>query len=141
MRKRAFSLIPVAALFLSLATSAADPLHFEGRFEFRTDAESLDVVGRQVCFFPDQNTARIAPRGADDRRMVWFCFKNTDAAFAALKIPRATKDGCGFQGAAAVEVVGYVADRQEGDGNDTAELVRASKVSDLAPIACNAGHG
>lgn len=61
-------------------------LRLEGRFEFRTDEESKDVLGDQVCFFPDHLTARLVPREKSDRRLVWFCFANTADAKRMLNI-------------------------------------------------------
>lgn len=112
-------------------------LRLEGRFEFRTDEESKDVLGDQVCFFPDHLTARLVPREKSDRRLVWFCFANTADAKRMLNISSSLPSkNCGYAGNATVAVTGYKVYRGEGDGNDVAVLENVMSLSKSESIKC-----
>jgi len=112
-------------------------LRLEGRFEFRTDEESKDVLGDQVCFFPDHLTARLVPREKSDRRLVWFCFANTADAKRMLNISSSLPSkNCGYAGNATVAVTGYKVYLGEGDGNDVAVLVNVTSLSKSESIKC-----
>ena len=127
----------LAALgLLSLASLAAsDPVELSGRYEYRTDAESLNIIGDAVCFFPDPASISKVPRSPPPKRTLWFCFSATPHALAALAIP-ATPSRCGYTGAGRVIVRNYKPYLGEGDGHDVADLVRViSSVPATALVA------
>lgn len=129
-----------ASFILSIgAAFAATPqeLRLEGRFEYRTDQESKDVIGDQVCFFPGSATASLVPREKADRRLVWFCFANTRDAKRMLQIPSSLPaHSCGYAGNAVVTVTSYKVYRGEGDDNDVALLKHVASVSRGDLIKC-----
>jgi hypothetical protein len=90
--------------FLSVVSLAATgPVELSGRYEYRTDAESLNIVGDAVCFFPDSASIARVPRPQLIKRTLWFCFSATPQARAALGIEEAPSP-CGITGAARVIV-------------------------------------
>lgn len=111
---------------------------FSGRYEYRTDEESLDIIGRQVCFFPSEPSARQVPRSAGDKRLPWFCFSNSEAAAKMLGFSlKALAKGCGIRGDATVTVRDYVPYTKEGDGNDIATLRAVVQKSNPEPLPCS----
>lgn len=119
----------------------AQELRLEGRFEYRIDEESRDVLGDQVCFFPDSLTARQLPREKSDRRLAWFCFTDTSDAKRKLNIPRSTPAmSCGYSGNAVITVTDYKVYRGEGDGNDVALLKKVVSASISEAIKCTQWH-
>jgi hypothetical protein len=138
MHKRPFVSLALALMLLCISTvSTAEVIQFSGHFELRTDEISRDILGNQICFYPTPETARRAPRDKNDKRLVWFCFSNTETAMNVLGIAGTKQnDGCGFKGAAEVSVSKYVVLRGEGDDNDRAELVNAKEISTPAVIPC-----
>lgn len=109
-----------------------------GRYEYRTDAHSLEQIGDLACFYPSKKTAHLLPRSSTDGRLPWFCFTNTDFAAEALGIKtNNTESGCGVTGPAIVEVQGYQVYSGEGDGFDTAYLTKAIRLSTLKALSCN----
>jgi hypothetical protein len=122
---------------VSTASAAGAPLTFEGRYEFRTDDESLDVLGNQVCFFPAERTSATVPRPAGDKRLPWFCFANSKSAahMFGFKLAKHAK-GCGVFGNALVSVSNYKRYAGEGDGNDIATLMTVSSTSPPKPLPC-----
>lgn len=132
----------VAAMILGLScahvSATETPLTFSGRYEYRTDQESLEILGKQVCFFPSQPTARAVPRPAGDKRLPWFCFSNFASATDALGFDLNTPaKGCGVRGTATVSVSSYVRYAGEGDGNDVALLNAVLKKSNPVSIQCS----
>lgn len=129
-----------ALLILSIGIAnsvVAQELRLEGRFEHRTDEESRDMFGDQVCFFPDRLTAGQLPRETVDRPLAWFCFTNTVEAERKLRIPApASAKSCGYAGTAVVTVNGYQVYRGEGDGNDLAVLRSVASVCKGETIRC-----
>jgi hypothetical protein len=111
---------------------------FSGHYEYRTDEESLDIIGRQVCFFPSEPSARQVPRFAGDKRHPWFCFSNSEAAAKMLGFRlKAPAKGCGIRGDATVTVSDYVLYTKEGDGNDAATLRAVVQKSIPEPMPCS----
>lgn len=129
-----------ASLILSIGVAfaaTAQELRLDGRFEYRIDQESQDVIGDQVCFFPSSATASLVPREKVDRRLVWFCFANTRDAKRMLQIPSSLPiHSCGYAGNAVVTVTNYKVYRGEGDDNDVALLKNAVSVSRGELIKC-----
>jgi len=129
-----------ASLILSvgfLNSVSAQELRLDGRFEYRTDEESRDVLGDQVCFFPDSLTARLLPREKSDRRLAWFCFSNAADAKRMLNVPSSKPArSCGYAGKAVVTVTDYKVYRGEGDGNDVALLKSVGSASKSETIKC-----
>lgn len=125
-------------LMLGLVNSVfAQELRLEGRFEYRTDEESRDVLGDQVCFFPNSLTARQLPREKSDRRLVWFCFTDTFDTKLKLNIPRSKPaKSCGYSGKAVVSITDYKVYRGEGDGNDIALLKSVVSASASEMMKC-----
>ena len=63
--------VVVVLLALALATGVSmtslagpDSVELSGRYEYRTDAESLNIIGDAVCFFPDTASTERVPRAA-----------------------------------------------------------------------------
>lgn len=141
-REKKARTMPRFIIFLVLSIGAATPvlaqeLRLEGRFEYRTDEESRDVLGDQVCFFPDRSTAGLVPRDKSDRRLVWFCFSSTSDAKRMLQIPSLLPaKSCGYAGNAAITVADYRLYRGEGDGNDVALLKKVAWVSQGVSVKC-----
>jgi len=109
-----------------------------GRFEYRTDPESIDVIGRQVCFFPSEPSVRRVPRPAGDKRLPWFCFSNSKAAAKMLGFRlKAPPKSCGIRGNATVTVSNYVLYTKEGDGNDIATLKSVVRKARSEQLSCN----
>ena len=128
----------IPSLFFCTAASAADvPLTFEGRFEFRTDQESLEIIGKQVCFYPAPPTSKSVPRPVGDKRPPWFCFSNSAVAASKLGFKMKTRhSSCGIKGTATLVVVDYNRYKGEGDGNDVAELKAVSSKSRPELLSC-----
>ena len=120
------------------AHAASEESTFFGRYEYRTDELSLDIIGKQVCFYPSGPSASLVPRPAGDRRLPWFCFSNSDAAAKILgfRLTGPTK-GCGIRGSATLTVSDYFLYTKEGDGNDIATLktVRRKSRPELLPCS------
>jgi hypothetical protein len=131
--------VAVLGLLSGLSWAAADPVALTGRYEYRTDAESLNIIGDAVCFFPDAASIASVPRPRLTNRTLWFCFSATDAARAALAIPKAPSP-CGYTGIGKVIVSNYQPYLGEGDGHDVAQLVRVVSSEPPSMIAC-AGDG
>lgn len=131
-----------AAFFLSLLLLAGEciaqsNLTLSGRFEHRTDPESLDMYQNLVCFYPSPESAKLLPRPENDGRLAWFCFKNDEASKTLLGIPqKEVKNSCGYEGEAIVQVEKYAAYLGEGDGFDVALLQSASNISELKSLPC-----
>ncbi len=133
-----FPLLLFALGLLSVVSLAAnDPVEVSGRYEYRTDAESLNIVGDAVCFFPDSTSIKRVPRPSLTGRTLWFCFSSTSHAHAVLGIPEAPSP-CGYTGAGKVIVSNYKPYLGEGDGHDVADLVRVISSEPPKKIRCKA---
>ncbi len=122
--------VVVVLLALALATGVSmtslagpDSVELSGQYEYRTDAESLNIIGDAVCFFPDPASIERVPRARPLGRTLWFCFSGTPRARAALAIPDAPSP-CGYRGNGKVIVSNYKPYLGEGDGHDVADLER-----------------
>ena len=61
--------IASTTLLCAAALSAAEKaISFEGRYEYRADSESLEMLGEQVCFFPSKLSSQNVPRPTGDCR-------------------------------------------------------------------------
>ena len=119
--------------------AAAASLTVEGRFERLTDAESMEMLGGAVCFYPSEQSSKLLPRPASDLRLPWFCFTNTRQAMRLLAVPPSASKGiaCGHRGNATLRVADYVVYRLEGSGFDTARLLAVHRKSAVEPIPCD----
>lgn len=133
-----WSVLSALLLFSSLGTNAtATEITLSGRYEYRTDEESLDIVGRQVCFFPSASSAGKVPRPASDKRISWFCFSNSETAARMLGFSlKAPAKACGIRGQAMVTVSDYILYTKEGDGNDVATLRTVVQQSAPETLPC-----
>lgn len=79
----------VSFVFLSLSGEclAESSLEFTGRYEYRTDSESLELLGDFVCFYPSPESSKHLLRSKSDKRLAWFCFKNEQQSKKLLGIP------------------------------------------------------
>ncbi len=135
------SKLPVQTASLLLAIlgthAAAGETAFSGRYEYRTDQMSLDIIGKQVCFFPSEPSARLVPRPPGDKRLPWFCFSNSPAAAKMLGFRlTAPVNACGISGSATLTVSNYVVYTKEGDGNDIATLKVVQRKTKPEPLPC-----
>ena len=120
------------------AHAASAEMTFSGRYEFRTDQESLDMLGKQVCFFPSGSSARQVPRPVGDKRLPWFCFSDSEAAARMLGFRLTTPaQGCGVGGRATVTVSSYVLYTKEGDGNDMADIKAVIRKTGPESLPCS----
>jgi hypothetical protein len=130
----------LAALsYISLAGPclAASALSVDGRYEYRTDPQSVEMLGSLVCFFPSPASATALPRAPSDKRLAWFCFRNEAQSKSLLKIPGAALPKyCGYSGVAAVTIDGHIPFLAEGGGFDTAVLVSVQSNSAPVPLKC-----
>jgi hypothetical protein len=121
--------------FIGTVAASAD-VTVEGRFEQRTDRESIEILGGAVCFYPNEKSAGLFTRRPYDLRLPWFCFTNTARA-KQLLVKSSTEDNaaaCGVTGSATVRVANYAAYSGQGSGFDTALLqavVRSTKARAL----------
>lgn len=124
----------LAWVFLSGSVIAATTL--QGKYEYRTDAESQDMQGRLICFFPE---ARFSPPFSQQKenKTYWFCFANTKKAARLLAIDLNTKQPCGLQGQATVRVDHYQLAKSDTDNNDSATLKQVLKKTKSHPITCS----
>lgn len=134
-----FSVLTASILLASTGVHAAvEEAILSGRYEFRADQPSLEIVGKQVCFFPSGPSARLVPRPAGDSRLPWFCFSNSPATAEMLGFSlTAPTKGCGLRGVATVTVSDYVRYTKEGDGNDVATLKVVQRKSTPEPLPCS----
>jgi hypothetical protein len=127
----------VVLTFYSNFVSAADQLTFDGSYEYRSDQESLEIIGKQVCFYPSQPTSTLIPRSSGDQRLAWFCFSNSQKAANMLGFSLSKQSkACGIRGTAKVTVVEYKRYTGEGDGNDVATLKVVLEKSPPQALPC-----
>jgi hypothetical protein len=111
---------------------------FEGRYEFRTDAESLEIIGEQICFFPTKPSSKNVPRAKGVRRLPWFCFTNSSEAAHLLGVALNDRSNeCGFKGSAKINVSSYKRYIGDGGGNDVAILDAVLFVSKPENLTCS----
>ena len=109
-----------------------------GKVERRTDDDSIEMLGDQLCMFPDKISAKVIPREPDDSRIPWFCFSNRIAAMKQLQVPsQKPKGSCGFHLEATIQVTDYVVNRAESEVFDTARLVRVVSRGTTRNLSCN----
>lgn len=130
--------IATFTLMVSLNVSAADKnLTLSGEYSYFTDEMSLEMMGQNICMYPDATTAKLVPRKKGDARDVWFCFTDFEQARAALEIPEATPaNSCGFKGNLTVEVKDYKVNEAENDDFDVATLVKVISHEKPSTIEC-----
>lgn len=109
-----------------------------GTIERRTDSDSTEMIGDQVCLIPKGASAKVIPRESGDSRDPWFCFSNRISAMKKLHMPnKKPKGACGYRLEATVQVTDYVADRTESTVFDTARLVQVVAQSAIRNLPCN----
>lgn len=118
---------------------AENTMMVKGKYELRTDAESLEIIGDFVCFYPDSSSAKLLPRSAKDVRIPWFCFNNSTEAKKLLGISLTEdKSSCGVSGSALVKVKDYRVALGEGEQFDTATLLLVKDSFNQKPTQCQA---
>jgi hypothetical protein len=53
--------LTILTMVLGMAACSKE-ISFSGSFEYRTDQQSLEMLGHKVCFYPTDQTAARAPR-------------------------------------------------------------------------------
>jgi hypothetical protein len=110
-----------------------------GKAERRTDEDSLSVLGEQICFIPDEESAAtLPPLQPGDERTRWFCFDNFRTAERKLGLSVAAESPeCGLRAIATITVSDYyVLGDDDGGQTDLATLVDVSERSSPVPIPC-----
>jgi uncharacterized protein YecT (DUF1311 family) len=121
----------------SCIASAESAINLSGKYELRTDADSMDIIGDFVCFYPDAASAKLLPRPVKDTRIPWLCFNNSVEAKKLLNIPaKQAKSSCGSFGEALVKVHNYKVAGEEGEQFDTATLVLVKNNRNKKTISC-----
>lgn len=121
--KRHFTTALLASLFIAGPALAGQSLTLDGRYEYRTDEASVEMLGTLVCFYPAGSSTKLLPRPKTDKRLAWFCFRNAAESKRLLGIPSHTGHvGCGYSGEARVTIDEYRVYLGEGDDFDTARL-------------------
>jgi uncharacterized protein YecT (DUF1311 family) len=116
---------------------AENTMMLKGKYELRADAESLEMIGDFVCFYPDSSSAKLLPRSAKDVRIPWFCFNSSIEAKKLLGISLTEdKTSCGVSGSAVVKVKDYKVALEEGEQFDTATLILAKDNVNQKTISC-----
>lgn len=130
--------IAIFTLIASLNVAAAGKsLTLSGEYTYYTDEMSLEMMGQNICMFPDANTAKLVLRPKGDARDVWFCFTDFGQARVALDIPEAAPEkGCGFKGNITAEVKDYSVNQAENDDFDVATLVKVISHEKPVVIEC-----
>lgn len=130
--------IAIFTLIASLNVAAAGKnLTLSGEYTYYTDEMSLEMMGQNICMYPDASTAKLVPRKKGDARDVWFCFTDFEQARAALDIPETVPEkSCGFKGNITVEVKDYNVNQAENDDFDVATLVKVISHEKPAVIEC-----
>lgn len=117
-------------LFIVSNVAQADLL-LNGRYEYKTDIEGSDMLGDNICFYPDAISAKRLPRPKTDQRLAWFCFSNTVYAKKLLGLDLQKNGDCGASGTATVRVKNYQVYVEESDGFDTAKLVNVKNIANV----------
>ena len=127
----------IVSAFVAGPARSADAISVSGHYEHRTDSESREMLGGLVCFFPDEQSAKLLPRPVETTKLTWFCFRNYKTAMKHLRIGQGgAPRQCGFQGEAQVRIDRYSAYLGEGDDFDTARLRSVLRASAPRPIPC-----
>lgn len=125
------------SLCISVVYAAETKNIFEGRYEYRSDAESLEMRGKQVCFFPSKPSSKNISRPVGDNRMPWFCFTNSKQAAQVFGFElNDNSNKCGFKGNATIRISNYKRYAGEGDDNDVARLDGVLKSSKPVSLPC-----
>ena len=104
-------------LLLSAECFAGESALLTGRCEYRTDPESLEVLGDLVCFYPDATSAKFLDRSNIDKRSLWLCFTNASQSKRLLGIVDSKRNmNCGLTGEAKVRIANYKTYLGEGKG-------------------------
>lgn len=131
-------LIACILLGITAGTSvAASTMVLSGEYTFYTDEMSLEMIGQNICMFPDAQSGKQIPRSKGDERDLWFCFSDFQQARKALDVPAAPpKQGCGYSGKLTVEVADYRINEQQNDDFDVARLVKVISHDKPEVIEC-----
>jgi hypothetical protein len=136
MRTDTLSIALLACLSSGAGLAGSDS-SLAGRYVYRSDAQSVEMLGGLVCFYPDGGSAKLLPRSESDRRLAWFCFRNDAQAKLLLGIEKLNAgDGCGLQGTAQVRIAEYSLAKQDSDDFDSALLRSVSHLSSPEPVDC-----
>ena len=121
------------ALESTTATEPASPVRVSGEYRLATDPETLDLLGRQLCFYPDAKSKKSLHQGT-----AWFCFDDLNASARLLQVnAQETRDNCGYEGEAVIDIGSYVPYLEESDaGNDEARLLSVVSQTKPKPISC-----
>lgn len=132
---KALALVLIGLLPSCLAMAQ---MTLSGSYELRTDEESREQLGNAICFFPTLTAGIQLPRSANDRRLAWFCFRNTTDAARMLQLSdrHISRDQCGITGRATVQISDYETYRGEGDGYDVATLISVISRSHAQSLRC-----
>lgn len=121
------------ALESTTTVDPASPLRVSGEYRLATDPETIDLLGRQLCFYPDAESKKSLHQGT-----AWFCFDDLDASALMLQVnAKETRDNCGYEGEAVIDIGSYVPYLEESDaGNDEARLLSVVSQTKPKPISC-----
>jgi len=128
------NLFCITLLFISFTAIASEELTLAGKYEYRTDSESLEYIGNLVCFFPNDETAKLVKRVKKSKRMVWFCFVPNNEAKIELNVPEMQTKHCGYTGQASIIVTNYK--DLGGFQSDTAKLKNVVSLGKVTEIPC-----
>ena len=131
---RVIKLFCSTLLVFSFNASANQGLILNGKYEYRTDTESLEYLGDLVCYFPNEETAKLVKRTKKSKRMVWFCFVPNDEAKIELNVPKKKTNHCGFTRPASIIVTNYK--DLGGFQADTAKLEKILSLGKVTEIPC-----
>lgn len=131
---RVIQLFFAVSCVFPFALSVGQELILNGKYEYRTDSESLDYLGDVVCYFPDKEAAELLKRPDKSKRLVWFCFDQNNEAKKALNVPKKKINHCGFTGFASVKIANYK--DYGGFQADTAKLEEVLSLGKVAEIPC-----
>jgi hypothetical protein len=138
MSRKLYIVAVVLCLHSAVVCAADEQIRFEGRYEYRTDKESQEILGKQVCFFPTSPTSALVPRPTGDHRLPWFCFSNSVYAANMFGFELSMDSNtCGIQGNADISVTGYKRYTGEGDDNDIATLKAVLRKSQPEVLLCS----
>ena len=131
---RVIKLFCTTLLVISFNASANQELILNGKYEYRTDSESLEYLGDLVCYFPNEETAKLIKRTKKSKRMVWFCFVPNNEAKIALNVPKKKTNHCGFTSPTSIIVTNYK--DLGGFQADTAKLEKVLSLGKVTEIPC-----
>jgi hypothetical protein len=118
--------------------AAGEATRMSGKYIQRTDAQSMERMGGQGCFFPDPGSQAWFTRAAGDKRDAWFCFVNQKEAAKAFGLVEGGKGpGCGWGGVARVEIDSLSRAPQDTDAHGAARLRSVGWASKAKVIPCD----